>query len=54
MATGWLLARPYVDGSRAIGALALMAISIAVMMRTRASPMWLVGLGAVVGALGWI
>jgi hypothetical protein len=25
-----------------------------VMLRTRISPMWLVGLGAVVGALGWV
>lgn len=54
VATGWLLARPYLDGSGAMGALALMAISIAVMMRTQVSPMWLVGLGATVGALGWI
>jgi hypothetical protein len=25
-----------------------------VMARTKLSPMWLVGLGAVVGALGWV
>jgi len=54
VATGWLLARPYVDGARAVGALALIGISIVVMVRTRVSPMWLVGLGAVVGALGWV
>ena len=54
VATGWLLARPYVDGARAMGALALMGISIVVMMRTRLSPMWLVGLGALAGMLGWV
>jgi len=32
---------------------ALVAITVYVMLRTRWSPMWLVGLGAVVGALGW-
>ena len=56
VATGWLLAAPYVvdNGVRAIGALGLVAVSIAVMTRTRLSPMWLVGLGAIVGALGWV
>ncbi|MEP7301464.1 MAG: chromate transporter [Caldimonas sp.] len=55
VATGWLLAQPYVgDGWRALGALALIAVSVVVMARTRLSPMWLVGLGAVVGALGWV
>ena len=54
VATGWVLARPYVDGSaRGLGAVALIAVSIAVMLRTRLSPIWLVGLGAVVGGLGW-
>jgi hypothetical protein len=24
------------------------------MLRTRLSPMWLVGIGALVGALGWV
>jgi chromate transporter len=28
-------------------------VSIVLMLRTRVSPMWLVALGAVVGALGW-
>ena len=54
VATGWLLARPYVDFSaHGDGAIALIAVSIAVMLRTRLSPIWLVALGAVVGALGW-
>ncbi len=55
LATGWVLAQPYVvDGTHRLGALTVVAISIVVMMRTRLSPMWLVGLGAVVGALGWV
>ena len=55
VATGWVLARPYVgDDLRAFGAIGLIVVSIAVMLRTRISPMWLVGLGAVVGALGWV
>lgn len=55
VATGWLLARPYVaDGSHALGALAVVAISIAGMLKTRLSPMWLVGIGALAGVLGWV
>ena len=55
VATGWLLARPYVvDGTHTLAALALVAVSIAGMLRTRLSPMWLVGIGALVGALGWV
>jgi chromate transporter len=55
VSTGWLLARPYVvDGTHALGALALVALSIATMLKTRLSPMWLVGVGAVVGAAGWV
>ena len=55
VATGWLLAAPYAtDRAHAIGAIALVAISVLVMARTKLSPMWLVGLGAVVGALGWV
>jgi len=54
MATGWVLAEPYmIDPAHRLGALALIAISVVVMVRTRWSPMWLVGLGAAAGALGW-
>lgn len=54
MATGWILAEPYVSApEHRLGALALIAISIVALTFTRCSPMWLVGLGAVVGALGW-
>ncbi len=55
VATGWVLARPYVGNDlRAFGAIGLIVVAIVVMMRTRISPMWLVGLGALVGALGWV
>ena len=53
LATGWLLAAPYlVDAEHRIGALALIAISVAAMWRTRLSPMWLIALGAAAGAFG--
>ena len=53
-ATGWILAEPYVgEPSHRLGAIVLIAVSVAVMVWTRLSPMWLVGLGALLGALGW-
>ena len=55
LSTGWVLSLPYIsDASHRRGAVALIALSVVVMMRTKLSPMWLVGLGAVVGALGWV
>ena len=55
VATGWLLVRPYVrDSDHVIGALVLVGVAIAGMLKTRLSPMWFVGLGAIVGALGWV
>jgi chromate transporter len=55
VATGWLLAAPYAtDRAHAAGTIALVVLSVLVMVRTKLSPMWLVGLGAVVGALGWV
>lgn len=54
LATGWLLAEPYVvDPTHRLAALGLMAVTVAAMVGTRASPMWLIGLGAAAGALGW-
>jgi len=53
-ATGWILAEPYIaEPSHRLGAAGLILVSIGVMVWTRLGPMWLVGLGAVVGALGW-
>jgi chromate transporter len=50
IATGWVLAGP---AAGHLGAMALVAATVVVMMRTKISPMWAVGIGAVVGALGW-
>ena len=55
LATGWVLAEPYLrDPAHRWGALALIAITVLLMLRTRLSPMWLVALGALAGALGWV
>ena len=50
LATGWLLTEPSRERP---GALLLVALSTLVMARTRWSPIWLVALGAGVGALGY-
>jgi chromate transporter len=50
LATGWLLAEP--ARSHVGGALLLLA-TVALTLRTRISPMWLVAAGAVAGAAGW-
>jgi chromate transporter len=55
LATGWVLALPYVAaGERRIEAVALVGFTTIVMLKTRLSPMWLVAIGAVVGALGGV
>lgn len=55
LSTGWVLAEPYLlNASHRWGALALIAISVVVMLRTRWSPMWLVALGMTAGALGFV
>lgn len=55
LATGWVLAEPFVKmPAQRWGALALIAVTLAVMLRSKLSPMWLVALGAVVGALGGV
>ncbi len=50
LATGWILTEPTRGQWPAV---ALVALTIAVMLGTRVSPMWLIALGAVVGMLGW-
>jgi chromate transporter len=50
LATGWILTEPTRSH---VGALLLIAATIALSLRTRLSPMWMVAGGAVVGALGW-
>ncbi len=55
LSTGWVLAEPFLlEPAHRWGALALIGISVVVMLRTRASPMWLVALGTTAGALGWV
>ena len=54
-ATGWVLAEPYVrEPTQRTGALLLVAATLLAMKRTQLSPIWLVGLGALVGALGGV
>ena len=51
LATGWVLAEPFVrDPGQRPWTLALVAVTVLVMLRTKSSPIWLVALGAVVGA----
>ncbi len=55
LSTGWVLLQPYLGhGSQRIGALALAGVAVLVMVRTKLSPIWLIGLGALVGALGGV
>jgi chromate transporter len=66
LATGWMLAQPAVwpasgHGGVPVGApwhslvaAGLIAVTVVAMLRTRWSPMWLVALGAGVGAMGWV
>ena len=55
LATGWVLAQPYLAApDRLVGAALLMAVTVFAIARTRIGPMWLVALGAVAGALGWV
>ena len=49
LATGWVLAQP----SRGHwGAMALVPVTVLFMLRTARSPLWMIALGALVGALG--
>jgi len=55
LSTGWVLAEPYLlNDAHRWGALALIALTVAVMMRTKLSPIWLVVIGMVAGAVGWV
>jgi chromate transporter len=49
LATGWVLAEPNRGHP---GAMLLTAVTALVMWRTRVAPIWLVAMGAVMGALG--
>ncbi len=49
LATGWILTEPVRDS---VGPLLLVPFTVAMMLKTKISPIWLVAVGAVVGALG--
>ena len=51
LSTGGLLAEPLTTHPVAM---LLVAATVAVMLATRISPVWLIGVGAVAGALGWV
>ena len=50
LATGWVLTAPVRDSW---GALLLVPFTVLMLVKTKLSPVWLVAVGAVVGALGW-
>ncbi len=55
MTAGWLLALPFLrDADHRWSALALIGVTVVAMLRTRLGPIWLIAVGAVVGAMGWI
>ena len=55
LSTGWVLLQPYLGhGSQRIGALALAGVAVLALVRTKLSPIWLIALGAAVGALGGV
>jgi chromate transporter len=55
LATGWVLAEPFVrDAGHRYGALALLAASVGLAMRTRLGPLWIVALGAIAGIAGLV
>jgi chromate transporter len=51
LATGWILAEPVRES---VVAIALIAVTVLVMLKTRCSPVWLVALGAALGLLGLV
>ncbi|MDH5338497.1 MAG: chromate transporter [Rubrivivax sp.] len=51
LSTGWVLTEPV---RAQWGAMLLVAGTVAVMWRTRISPLWPIAAGALAGALGWV
>jgi len=49
LATGWVLAEP---SRGSLAAMALVVATVAIMARTRLSPIWMIAAGAALGALG--
>lgn len=50
LATGWVLTAPVRDNW---GAMLLVPLTVLLLVKTRLSPVWLVAMGALAGALGW-
>lgn len=50
LATGWVLSAPVRDSW---GAMLLLPFTVLMLVKTKLSPIWLVAVGALVGALGW-
>jgi chromate transporter len=50
LATGWVLTAPVRDHW---GAMLLVPLTALLLVKTRLSPVWLVAMGALAGALGW-
>ncbi len=54
-ATAWLLALPYVTAAEhRLGALALIGASALVTLRTKLAPIWMIAVGAALGAAGLV
>jgi len=51
LATGWVLTDPARGHP---GLMVLVAVTVIVMLRSKLSPVWMVALGTLVGALGWV
>lgn len=55
LSAGWIVAQPFLrNPDHRLGAVALIAVTITLMLSTRIMPIWLIAMGAIVGALGWI
>jgi len=52
LSTGWILLEP--TRSHWLGCSVLVAATVALMLRTKLSPLWMVCAGAVAGVMGWV
>jgi chromate transporter len=50
LATGWVLTEPV---RSSLGAMLLVPLTVLLLVGTKISPIWLVAMGALAGALGW-
>jgi chromate transporter len=55
LASGWILLEPArASADTRVQAACLVALTMGVSLRSKIGPLWLIGLGAVAGALGWV